>query len=135
MPGRTDPFADNPALEFLTGVSDTSAPKAVEPPAVEEVVEQPVVKKPRQSRQIKRESASTVKAVSTEVPARKPYRKAQGRISLSFPEELLRRVDNACYWTPGLNKTKFLTRAMEAALAKLEKRNGGPFDDIPEDDL
>lgn len=54
-----------------------------------------------------------------------PKRKA--RFTTYLPAELLDRVKNAVYWTPGLTVSGLAEEAINAVLKKLEKTHGGQF--------
>ncbi len=49
------------------------------------------------------------------------------RMTVQIRQEVIERVKDAVYWTPGLTVAQLTEEALEAALAKLEKQNGEPF--------
>lgn len=61
----------------------------------------------------------------------RPQRTSPGpqtqRLTVHVPIELIDRVKNAVYWTPGLTLAGLSKDAFTTALAKLEKDNGKPF--------
>ncbi len=54
----------------------------------------------------------------------KPERR---RLTLNLPADLLERLRNTVYWTPGLTMAKLVADAISDALDRLERRNGEPF--------
>lgn len=66
-----------------------------------------------------------------ERPARKdeapPPAKGKERLTVHVPAELVERLKDAVYWTPGLTLAGLSERAFSETLEKLEKKNGGPF--------
>jgi hypothetical protein len=50
-----------------------------------------------------------------------------GRLTLVLPEDVLDRVRNAVFYTPGETLAAIGARAVLAELAKIERANGGPF--------
>ena len=61
----------------------------------------------------------------------RPQRTSPGpqkeRLTVHLPIDLIDRVKNAVYWTPGLTLAGLSENALTATLAKLEKDNGKPF--------
>lgn len=49
------------------------------------------------------------------------------RMTVQIRQEVIERVKDAVYWTPGLTVAQLTEEALEAALAKLEKQKGEPF--------
>ena len=49
------------------------------------------------------------------------------RLTVNLPPELIERAGNAVYWTPGLTLAGLREEAISKGLARLEKKNGGPF--------
>lgn len=50
------------------------------------------------------------------------------KVSAEVDYNVAERVKNAVYWTPGLTMAKFIERALEDAIQKLEDERGGRFD-------
>jgi hypothetical protein len=50
------------------------------------------------------------------------------RLTIHVPVELLDRLRNAVYWTPGLTLAGLAEEALTRAVGKMEKDNGKPFD-------
>ena len=49
------------------------------------------------------------------------------RLTVHLPVELIERVKNAVYWTPGLTLASLAEDALRQALAELEAARGAPF--------
>ena len=49
------------------------------------------------------------------------------RLTLNLPVDLIERLKNAVYWTPGLTLAKVAEDALSAAMDKIEKEHGRPF--------
>jgi len=52
---------------------------------------------------------------------------AKERMTIHLPLRVIERAKNAVYWTPGLTVAKLTADALDAAVDKLERRNGKPF--------
>jgi hypothetical protein len=52
---------------------------------------------------------------------------ARARFTAQIPADVVERAKNAVYWTPGLTLAKLIENAIRDELAKIEKKNGGPF--------
>ncbi len=63
----------------------------------------------------------------TKVPQEKIERPAKQRITLHISTELVDRVKNAVYWTPGLTVAGFAEEAFTDAIDAFEKERGEPF--------
>lgn len=50
------------------------------------------------------------------------------KVSAEVDYDVAERVKNAVYWTPGLTMARFIERALEDAIQKLEDERGGKFD-------
>jgi len=50
-----------------------------------------------------------------------------GRLTLVVSIDLMERVKNAVFWTPGETMAGIGQRAIEAELRRIERANGGPF--------
>lgn len=48
-------------------------------------------------------------------------------LTIHIRADLIERVKNAVYWTPGLTMSGLAERTLEQAIAELEEENGGPF--------
>jgi len=57
----------------------------------------------------------------------KPPRLVKERLTVHLSVELIERVKNAVYWTPGLTLAGLAEKHLSAAVDKLEKKNGKPF--------
>lgn len=55
------------------------------------------------------------------------------RITVQLSSDLLNRLKNAVYWTPGLTITSFMEDSLEKNLTLFEKRNDGEFEQRPEE--
>jgi hypothetical protein len=51
----------------------------------------------------------------------------EARLTLVMRPELLERVRNAAFWTPGETLAAIGFRGIMAEVEKMEKKNGGPF--------
>jgi len=69
-------------------------------------------------------------------PKKTPAKKAQKlksssakkeRFTVHLPGELIDRLRNAVYWTPGLTLASLAEEALIQAIDEIEKRNGEPF--------
>lgn len=49
------------------------------------------------------------------------------RLTVHLPVDLIDRVKNAVYWTPGLTLAGLAEEALTAAVEKLERQRGEPF--------
>ena len=49
------------------------------------------------------------------------------RLTVHLPVDLIERVKNAVYWTPGLTLARLAEEALRQALADLEAARGAPF--------
>lgn len=50
------------------------------------------------------------------------------KVSAEVDYDVAERVKNAVYWTPGLTMARFIEKALEDAIQKLEDERGGRFD-------
>ena len=140
MAERNNPF-DNPALDLLQGVITQSElpveakesddllnteEEQIDTERSEEI--EVVAKKPKRAKQ---ESTPITKPEPEPVVVQKVHRNGVVRLSLFMPADLMDQVDNACYWTPGLNKTKLVKKALEVELERRIKVNNGPFPPRP----
>lgn len=60
------------------------------------------------------------------MPRRKKKPKS-GIITVYIPDNLIEKVKNTVYWTPGLTITSFGEKAIENAVDTLESGRGEPF--------
>jgi hypothetical protein len=58
-------------------------------------------------------------------PAR---RSVKERVTFQLPVELIERVRDAVYWTPGATMAALMEAALSDHLAKLEEHRGRPFE-------
>lgn len=49
------------------------------------------------------------------------------RMTVSLPTDLLERMRDAAYWTPGTTMAGLISSALEELLNHLESKNGRPF--------
>ncbi len=63
----------------------------------------------------------------SEGPPGQPTPKDKEQISVSLPLELVERVRNAVYWTPGLTLTEFAALALENTVSLMEVLRGSRF--------
>lgn len=49
------------------------------------------------------------------------------RITFQFPANLIERLRNAAFWSPGTSMAGLAEQALETALERLEKQRGKPF--------
>lgn len=49
------------------------------------------------------------------------------RLTVHVPVDLIDRVKNAAYWTPGLTLAGLAEEALKKAVGVLEKERGGPY--------
>ena len=54
-------------------------------------------------------------------------RVAKARITVQLDNELVERMKNAVYWTPGLTLAGLAEKAIRREVDALEEENGGPF--------
>lgn len=57
----------------------------------------------------------------------KPARVQKERLTVHLPLELIDRVKNAVYWTPGLTLASLSEHALRKAVDKLEAERGEPY--------
>lgn len=50
------------------------------------------------------------------------------RMTLYLTTDLIERLKNAVYWTPGLTISGTVEASVERVVTALEKKNGGPFE-------
>lgn len=55
------------------------------------------------------------------------------RVTVQISTELLNRLKNAVYWTPGITISSSIESAIEDKLRVLEKSNNGEFKQRPEE--
>jgi hypothetical protein len=48
-------------------------------------------------------------------------------MTIVLPASLIDRAKNAVFWTPGLTLADLAIDGIELSLAKVERKNGGPF--------
>ncbi|MHB1455600.1 MAG: hypothetical protein ACYC0V_01660 [Armatimonadota bacterium] len=140
MSERNNPF-DNPALDLLQGViTQSELPvESREPEDVSQLEDEQIASKisddievaAKKSRRQKQEPAPVTKPEPEPVIVQKVHRNGVVRLSLFMPADLMDQVDNACYWTPGLNKTKLVKKALEVELERRINANNGPFPPRP----
>lgn len=53
---------------------------------------------------------------------------AKDRMTVQINREVIERVKDAVYWTPGLTVAQLTEEALEHALDRLEKKNGKTFE-------
>ena len=51
----------------------------------------------------------------------------KSRLTVNMPVELIERVKNSVYWTPGITMSSLTELALQKAVDQLEKKNGEPF--------
>lgn len=59
--------------------------------------------------------------------AREPARVTKERLTVHLPVDLIDRVKNAVYWTPGLTLAGLSEDALRKAVDRLEKERGEPY--------
>ena len=52
----------------------------------------------------------------------------RSKVSAEVDYDVADRVKNAVYWTPGLTMERFIEKALEDAIDKLEEDRGGKFE-------
>ncbi len=74
------------------------------------------------------ESLPTVETVLKTVKPGKPASIAKQRMTVTLPVELLERLRNAVYWTPGLTLARLIEEAVTDTITAMERRSHGePF--------
>jgi len=56
-----------------------------------------------------------------------PPKVVKQRLTVHLPVDLIERVKNAVYWTPGLTLAALAEEALRKAVDELEKERGEPF--------
>lgn len=56
-----------------------------------------------------------------------PSKAMKERLTVHLPVDLIDRIKNAVYWTPGLTLAGLAEEALTAAVEKLERQRGEPF--------
>ena len=69
-------------------------------------------------------TASPAGVASTREHPKKPVKE---RLTVHLPVDLIDRVKNAVYWTPGLTLAGLAEVAFTQAMTQLEQERGGPF--------
>ena len=57
----------------------------------------------------------------------KPTKVVKERLTVHVPIDLIDRVKNAVYWTPGMTLARLAEEALGAKMAELEAGRGGPY--------
>lgn len=70
--------------------------------------------------------------MTTNAAPNQPKKKTES-VGLSMDAELMNRLRNAVHFTPGATLRLVVSDALELMLRKMEKQNGGPFDQRPEE--
>nr|BAL59202.1 hypothetical conserved protein [Candidatus Acetothermum autotrophicum] len=65
--------------------------------------------------------------IPTRREAKSPTRVVKERLTVHLPVDLIDRIKNAVYWTPGLTLARLAEEALTAAVARLERERGEPF--------
>ena len=60
-------------------------------------------------------------------PQADPARPAKERATFQLPADLVERVRDAVYWTPGQTMAAFMEEALRHQLDRVEKKRGGAF--------
>ena len=58
---------------------------------------------------------------------RKRTKFTKERLTVHLPPDLINRIKNVVYWTPGMTLASFAEEFMEVAVDKIEKKRGKPF--------
>lgn len=74
---------------------------------------------------------SPTETTATEEDA--PNLNKKERLTVHITVGLVERCKNAVYWTPGLTLAGMGEQAFERVVTELEKKNGGPFEQRPEE--
>lgn len=71
---------------------------------------------------------NSVEALEDEpIPKRKPNQSKKQRITVQISEDVIERIKNAVYWTPGLTLASLAEEAFAKAVDELEKQKGECF--------
>lgn len=57
----------------------------------------------------------------------RPAKVVKERLTVHLPVDLIDRIKNAVFWTPGMTLAAFAEEVFSEALIKLEKTRGGPY--------
>jgi hypothetical protein len=57
----------------------------------------------------------------------RPAKIAKERLTVHVPVNLIDRVENAVYWTPGVTLARLAEEALEAKMDELEAKRGEPY--------
>ena len=60
-------------------------------------------------------------------PVDERARPAKERLTVHVPVDLIDRVKNAVYWTPGMTLARLAEEALEAKMDELEAKRGEPY--------
>ena len=74
-----------------------------------------------------RDGAGNKRASKREPKPREGKRVIKERLTIHLPVELIDRIKNAVYWTPGLTLAELGERAFTEILRKMERERGEPF--------
>lgn len=61
------------------------------------------------------------------IPQRQPKHSNKQRITVQISEDVIDRIKNAVYWTPGLTLASLAEEAFSKIVDELEKSKGTPF--------
>lgn len=82
----------------------------------------------------KRRTTIGTNPLDTVIPARQKIQESEvtlkirkERLTVHLPVDLIERVKNAVYWTPGLTLARLAEEALAAAVERLERERGEPF--------
>jgi len=67
------------------------------------------------------------RAVPQSSPPGRAAQMGKERLTVHLPVDLIERVKNAVYWTPGLTLARLAEEALRLALADVEAARGAPF--------
>lgn len=61
------------------------------------------------------------------IPQRQPKHSKKQRITVQISEDVIERIKNAVYWTPGVTLASLAEEAFSKIVDELEKAKGTPF--------
>src|SRR5689334_2898601 len=72
-------------------------------------------------------SRNNLSAVSSQDGEQKEQKIVKERLTVHLPVDLIERVKNVVYWTPGLTLAGLAEEAFAETVAAMEKRRGEPY--------
>jgi hypothetical protein len=72
-------------------------------------------------------NVARLRAAGPAIEQRKTMRADRSRITVQLPADVVNRLRNAVYWTPGITVTGFLSRCIVETVNRMESERGDVF--------